>query len=122
MIDAILEELKSPAGPVRFEGKAANEELMQNPTPYDLRINAAALANRDILLIGGWDDTNVTIEHHILPFYRTLVNTNAQKVQITAFQDNHEFEKSREELAATIIRWIKSPQTHQINDIFKRGN
>jgi hypothetical protein len=109
MIDAIFEELKSPAGPVRFEGKAAIEELTQNPTPYDLRINAIALANRDILLIGGWDDTNVTIEHHILPFYRALVNTNAQKVQITVFQDNHEFEKSREELAATIIRWIKSP-------------
>ena len=109
MIDAIFEELKSPAGPVRFEGKAAIEELTQNPTPYDLRINATALANRDILLIGGWDDTDRTIEHHLLPFYRTLVNTNAQKVQITAFQDNHEFEKSREELAATVIRWIKSP-------------
>jgi len=114
MIDTIFEELKSPAGPVRFEGKAAEgkaaegkaaiEELTQNPTPYDLRINATALANRD-----SWDDTNATIEHHLLPFYRALVNTNAQKVQITAFQDNHEFEKSREELAATIIRWIKSP-------------
>lgn len=109
MIDAIFEELKSPVGPVRFEGKAAIEELTQNPTTYDLRINATALANRDILIIGGWDDINVTIEHHILPFYRTLVNTNAQKVQITAFQDNHEFERSREELAATIIHWIKSP-------------
>jgi pimeloyl-ACP methyl ester carboxylesterase len=108
MIDAMFKELESPAGPVRFTGKAVIEELVQNPAPYDLRSNAAALADRDILLIGGWDDPNVTIEHNVLPFYRALVEANAREVQIAAFQDNHAFERSREELAAIVIRWVKS--------------
>jgi len=107
MVDAMFEELEFPTGPVRFVGKLAVEELIQNPAPYDLRLNATILANRDILLIGGWNDLNVTIEHHILPLYRALVEANAPKVQIAAFQDNHAFESSREELAAIVIRWVK---------------
>jgi len=109
MIDAMFEELKFPTGPVHFEGKEAIKVLTQNPDPYDLRLSATALANRDILLIGGWDDLNVTIEQHILPFYRALIDANARKLQIIAFQDNHAFERSREELAATVVRWVKSP-------------
>ena len=109
MIDAIFEELEAPTGPVRFAGKGAMEELTRNPAPYDLRLNATAVANRDILLIGAWDDANVTIEHHILPFYRALVDAKAQKVRIVAFQDDHAFERSREGVAATVVRWVKSP-------------
>ena len=105
-IDAMFEELKAPTGPVRFKGKGGVEELTQNPAPYDLMLSAAALANRDILLIGGWDDLNVTIEHHILPFYRVLVASNAPKVQIVTFQDDHLFEKSREELVQIVADWI----------------
>lgn len=108
MIDAMFEELKSPTGPVRFADKAAIEELTQNPAPYDLRLGATVLANRDILLICGWDDPYVTIEHHTLPFYRALAAENAQEVQIAAFQDNHAFERNREGLATTVVRWIKS--------------
>jgi pimeloyl-ACP methyl ester carboxylesterase len=107
MIDLMFEELKSPAGPVRFAGEAPIDELARDPAPYDLRLNATALADRDILLIGAWDDPNVTIEHYVLPLYRALVDANA-KVQIAAFQDNHAFESSREELAATVVRWVKS--------------
>jgi pimeloyl-ACP methyl ester carboxylesterase len=108
MISAEFEELKPPTGPVHFEGREAVKELTQNPDPYDLKLGATALADRDILLIGGWDDPNVTIEHHVLPLYRALVEANARKVQIAAFQDNHAFERSREELAAIVIRWVKS--------------
>jgi pimeloyl-ACP methyl ester carboxylesterase len=107
MMDAIFEELKSPIGPIHFADKAAIEELMQNPVPYDLRLKATILANRRILLIGGWDDPNVSIEHHVLPLYRALVDANAQKVQIAVFQDDHTFERSREEIAAMVIRWVK---------------
>lgn len=106
MIDASFEEMKYPAGPIHFGGKEAITKLMQNPDPYDLRLSAAALANRDILLIGGWDDPNVTIEHHILPFYRALVASNAVRVRLIAFQDDHAFEKSRGELAHIVANWI----------------
>jgi len=73
-----------------------------------LRLGANALASRDILLIGGWDDKNVVIEHHALPLYRALVEAKTQKIQIAAFQDDHAFERSREELAETVIHWVKS--------------
>jgi pimeloyl-ACP methyl ester carboxylesterase len=109
MIDAIFKELESPTGPVRFAAKAAMEELTRNPAPYDLRLNATAIANRDILLIGAWDDPDITIEHHILPLYRALQDATAPQVRIAAFQDNHAFERTREGLAATIVRWVKSP-------------
>lgn len=108
MINADFEELRSPIGPVHFERKEAVNELTKNPAPYDLRIAATALADRDILLIGGWNDINVAIEHHILPVYRALISSNAERVQIKAFQDDHTFERTREELATEIIRWLKS--------------
>jgi len=109
MIDAMFEELKFPSGPVHFgsEVRVTIEELVQNPDPYDLRLCATALADRDLLLIGGWDDSQVTIEHHILPPYRVLVNEKAQ-VRIVAFQDNHAFGKCRDELARTVVDWVKS--------------
>ncbi|MGC9346826.1 MAG: alpha/beta hydrolase [Anaerolineae bacterium] len=108
MLDATFKALESPKGPVRFDGKAALEELAQDPAPYDLRLSAPALADRDILLIGAWDDSYVTIEHHVLPFYRALEDTDAQHVRIIAFQDNHAFESSREGLAAAIVSWVLS--------------
>jgi len=107
-IRASYEELKFPVGPVNFEWNDAVEEITQNPDLYDLRLGANALASRDILLIGGWDDKNVVIERHILPLYRALVEAKTQKIQIAAFQDDHAFERSREELAATVIHWVKS--------------
>lgn len=108
MIDAMFEELKFPTGPVHFEGREVIEELTQNPDPYDLKLSAPALADRDLLLIGGWDDTNVTIELNILPLYRALVNAEAQQVHIVAIQDNHAFEKCRDKLARTVTSWLKS--------------
>ncbi|MCP5098794.1 MAG: alpha/beta hydrolase [Chloroflexi bacterium] len=108
MVDEIFDSLKSPQGPVNFSGKAAiKQELIQNPDPYDLTSRAAQLSNRNLLLLGGWDDLNVVFEHHVLPLYRSLKKEGAEKVNIKAFQDNHAFENSRKELATTISNWIK---------------
>jgi pimeloyl-ACP methyl ester carboxylesterase len=107
LVDSIFEELKYPDGPVNFLGKEAiRRELIQNPEPYDLLNQATHLANRDILLIGGWDDTNVVLENHLLPFYRELKSIGSNKVRIIGFQDNHAFEKSRLELANSLLKWI----------------
>lgn len=108
MVDTLLEELKFPAGPVHFKERKVMKELTQNPDPYDLKLGATALTDRDILLIGGWNDPDSTIEHHILPLYRALENAGAQQVRIVAFQDSHEFEECREELAWSVVRWVKS--------------
>ena len=106
MIDTWFNEIRYPAGPVNFEDRDTATYLSQNSDQYDLKLAAPSLADRDMLLIAGWDDTNVSIESHILPFYRALVAANAQKVQIIAFQDNHIFENSREQLAQTVVNWI----------------
>lgn len=108
MIDTSFEGLKSPAGPVRFADKSKFDELIQNPGPYDLRLKAKILADRDILLLGGWNDINVSIEGHLLPFYRTLKELDAKAVQIEAFPDDHGFESSEDQLAAVVVDWIKS--------------
>jgi dipeptidyl aminopeptidase/acylaminoacyl peptidase len=106
MIEAWFDEIRLPAGPVNFEDIETATELSQNSEQYDLKLAAPSLADRDILLIAGWDDSTVSIESHILPLYRALVAANAQKVQIIAFQDNHIFENSREQLAQTVVNWI----------------
>ncbi len=107
-IDTMFESLRHPQGPVRFEGKEVIRELLQDPDPYDLRMVAPALAERYVLLIGGWNDLNVTIEHHILPVYRALVAEGAQKAKIVAFQDDHSFSECRDGLARAVINWIEA--------------
>ena len=112
-IDKMFDELKAQTGTVRFgpggtpKGIAEMKIIELNPT-YHLLKSAPLLVQKDILLIGGWDDHKVSIEHIILPLYRALINEKAKNVKITAVQDNHSFRNSREELAQTIIEWIKT--------------
>lgn len=113
MIDAMFEELNAPSGPVRFAKGATPKEttpeiIAESDSTIDLRKSAPLLAPKDILLVGGWDDPNVTIDHHILPLYRALQNEKAKNVKIVAFQDDHSFRNSRAELARMIIDWLKS--------------
>jgi pimeloyl-ACP methyl ester carboxylesterase len=105
---AWFKELEAPKGPIRYDSLATIEDVLQDPESYDLRKKAALLADRDILLIGGWDDTRVTIDHKILPFYRSLKAAQAERVRIVAFQDDHYFGNSLDEIAETVVKWIKS--------------
>lgn len=111
-IDASIEKSVA-AGILRFEpgsmpgemGEALTKKL--DPHFYTRR-NASLLADRDVLLICGWDDPMVTIEDYVLPLYRALKQEKAKNVRIEAFQDDHTFSKSRDELARSIAEWIKS--------------
>jgi pimeloyl-ACP methyl ester carboxylesterase len=113
MLDDIFNELKNRTEFVRFGPGGTPDEMVKmklidsNPS-YDLIYCAPLLASRDILLIGGWDDHNVSIEDRILPLYRALITAKAQKVRIRAVQDNHSFRNSREELARIIMDWLVS--------------
>ena len=113
MMDDIFAGLNTPAGPVKFAKGGTPKEITEmkiidlNPT-FHLRKSASLLAQKDILLIGGWEDNKVSIDHMILPFYRALKNEKANKVKIVAFQDDHTFQNSREEVAKTITVWIKT--------------
>lgn len=106
MINDMFDRLKAPEGPVQFDGHAALQELIDNADLYDLRLSALKLADREILLIGGWDDVNITIENHLLPLYRALKKENAQDVEFIAYHTDHSFANVREKLAEDIIEWM----------------
>ncbi len=109
IIDMFFEELKYPNGPIKFSGKSAiRTELLPNSSRYDLLKKTAKLSNRDLLLISGWDDSDIVLEKHILPFYRALKREGSERVSIHAFQDDHTFELNRMELAQTILKWIET--------------
>jgi hypothetical protein len=111
MLDDIFNELKSRTDIVRFGPGGTPKEIVEmrilesNPT-FDLRYCSSLLAPKNILLIGGWDDQNVSIENRVLPLYRALINAKAKNVKINAVQDNHSFKNSREELAQILIDWL----------------
>lgn len=105
-INDIFDGLKAPEGPVQFDGHLSLQELIDNEKLYDLRLSAPKLADREILLIGGWDDVNVTIENHLLPLYRALKKENAQDVEFTVYHTDHSFANVRDELAGDIVEWI----------------
>lgn len=112
-VDEMFAGLAAPAGPVRFARGAMPKEIAQrgidkmDPTLY-LQKSASLLAAKDILLIGGWDDPLNKIERNMLPLHRSLKDEKARSVRITAFQDDHAFGRSREELARTIIDWLRA--------------
>jgi dienelactone hydrolase len=106
MLDTSFDKLMAPNGPVRFSGRQVLKDLAARPEPYDLRLSAPRLADRDILLVGGWDDPYVTVENFVVPVYRALKSAKATNVRIIAFPTNHGFRNVREDLAAEIIRWV----------------
>ncbi len=101
-------ELEAPSGPVRF-GDEVLPAGVEDPGPHDLRLHAPALAYRDLLLVGGWDDPHATIEHYVLPLYRALCEAGAQHVRIEALQDDHSFASSRRDLADVLAGWVTGP-------------
>jgi surfactin synthase thioesterase subunit len=74
---------------------------------YDLVKHAKTLKNRDILLIGGWKDQQVTLEDHILPLYREFEKLGAEDVSIKVFDTDHYFANVKDELVKTLSDWIK---------------
>ena len=110
--------LAAPEGPVRiadgFSMKALVEMGIENYLPtLDLKKSAQLLAKKHILLIGGWDDTRSSFEHHLLPLYRALKNENAKKAKIIAVQDNHSFRNSGAKLSQIIIDWLKTVEKEE---------
>jgi pimeloyl-ACP methyl ester carboxylesterase len=95
--------LESPA---RFEVEAGLKELVDHQDIYGLRENAANLADRSILLIGGWEDEQVTIDQFLLPLYRELKGAGAAKVTFLVYHTDHDFSKVLQQLASDIADWL----------------
>ena len=78
--EAMLQMLLStrvPDGPVRFDVEAGLRELAEHQDIFGLRENSSHLADHAILLVGGWDDLQVTVEDVLLPLYRSLKGAGA---------------------------------------------
>ncbi|MBE0676393.1 MAG: prolyl oligopeptidase family serine peptidase [Bacteroidales bacterium] len=95
-----------PNGPIKGDFEAVITFWLSNLDRYDLVLNADSLKDKDILLIGGWDDTGVVIEEHIIPLYRKLQYLDANQLEVMIFNTDHSFQNVREELTETIYRWI----------------
>jgi dipeptidyl aminopeptidase/acylaminoacyl peptidase len=112
--DDNMSKMAAMTDQIRFEEGAIPDEMTKDgiirlDSAYFLRRSAAKLIDKDILIIGGWDDAQATVDNYILPVYRALNKANAKNVSIIAFQDNHYFRNTRTEVALAIAKWIKKP-------------
>lgn len=107
-MDSVFDGLMRPNGPVNFKGREDLRKTVQNSEPYDLTLIAPKIADREILLITGWDDYVTMTEAHHLPFYRSLKKAGATHVEFVGFHTNHGFRGVREDMARAVIRWIFS--------------
>jgi dienelactone hydrolase len=107
MVDELLASSAAPAGPIRFDVAFTMQELAEGQAVYGLIENAAKLADRSILLFGGWEDENVTVDHSLLPLYRALRAAGAGDVTFKVYHTDHSFGGVRADLHADLIRWIE---------------
>jgi pimeloyl-ACP methyl ester carboxylesterase len=101
-----LGSLQAVAGPVRFDMEDDFQELREEWATHDLATIAPRLAGRDILIVAGWDDESVELEHQVLPFYRALREAGSTTVRILSYQDGHHFRKVREDLYKSVYAWL----------------
>ncbi len=118
--DKSFGDITYPKGHLRFDQGASPMEVAETGINqinqiYDLKKCAPLLATKDILLIGGWDDRQTTMEVFILPLYRALQSAGSKSIRLMAFQDDHYFQKSRSELAHEVINWIKLTPKEKFN-------
>ena len=106
-IDKLLASSAAPEGPIRFDVKKSLNELAEGQMIYGLIENSEKLADRSILIFGGWEDTNTTIDDYLLPDYRALKAAGAEDVTFKTYHDNHGFGSVRKELYSDLILWIK---------------
>ncbi len=103
-----LEQIMSDSAVCRgLGGKLSHEWLLRNKDDYDLNKHIEELAEKDILLIGGWQDRSIMVEDHILPFYRSLQKHGTVNLEIVIFNADHSFNNVRYELTSKIISWLK---------------
>ena len=105
-IRAWLVSTRAPEGPARFDLEAGLQELVDHPDVFGLRENAANLADRSLLLFGGWEDQGPTIDQYLLPLYRALKSAGAEDVTFIVYHTDHSFRNVRQRLAFDIAGWL----------------
>lgn len=93
-------------GPIRFDVDATLRELTEGQAIYGLRENACKLADCSVLMFGGWEDVNTTVDDYLFPLYRALRSSGATDVTFTVFHTDHGFGNVRPELYTQIRDWL----------------
>ena len=91
-----------------FGGRETHIRFLKQKDDYNLKKYSNKLADKDILLIGGWLDDTITIEGHILPLYRSLQKQGAEKLKIHIFETDHSLKNVRDALTSKIISWLRN--------------
>jgi uncharacterized protein len=103
----LLSDMQAQNGPVRVGNvEAAVQEVSRLENVYGLPESAANLADRSILLIGGWEDIQVTVDQTVLPLYRALKRSKAADVTFLVYHADHQFGAVRDRLASDIRDWL----------------
>lgn len=97
---------RAPEGWARFDLETNLRELFDHPDIYGLRENAAKLADRSLLIFGGWEDKGPTIDQYLLPLYRALRNAGSEDVTFSVYHTDHSFGNVRQRLASDIAGWL----------------
>jgi pimeloyl-ACP methyl ester carboxylesterase len=107
-IRRMREGTRAPEGPARYESVQRQLDILAaHQETYGLQENAPRLADRAILLIGGLDDAQVTMEDVMLPLYRALLQAGASDVSFLTYQADHGFGPVREQMADDIRDWLE---------------
>jgi dienelactone hydrolase len=101
-----LAAMRAPEGPVHFRDDLTSD-LINNQATFTIEQQLPSLKDRDILLLGAWDDEINPIEDHLLPLYRSLTSKGIPS-HIAAFKDGHGFSDSKDQLVQEIIHWLGS--------------
>jgi len=107
-----LEKRIATSGKLNIKGDSAYihkyfDQIIPHYEYFDLIKNAEMLINKEILFITGWFDTTVPMEEFIIPTYRNLKTLYPKFVSIKAIETDHYFTNAKDELAKSIIEWVK---------------
>ncbi len=99
--------IRKPEGPVDFAYAAPFEELLENQDFFSILDQAGNLSDTDILMTGGLDDREVSMEDHMLPLYRKLRTVHGEgRLRFIVYQTGHSYENVSDRLIADVAAWI----------------
>lgn len=101
-----FQSIKKPNGPVEFQYNDPIQELVDHQDYFYILEQSQKLSNVDILIVGGLDDSVVSLEDYMLPLYRKLKQNTGQKVKFKVYQTGHSYQNVTLDLLEDIELWI----------------
>jgi len=105
----LLDEVMSDSSVCRgIGGRKSHLWLLEHRDEFDLVKKAERISKKKILIIGGWNDTEATLEDHVLPIFRALRRYSPENTSIKVYDSDHSFEGYKEILVDDIVTWLKA--------------